>query len=112
MPVALARPVARRQAHEIDPKVREPAGVAQPLPHAGGTGRIERRRIARALALRHGGNVDLGHGSAPRGFNGLGLPHESSAAIFLAWPCRRTSQIVMLARIDTASATHSASGAP
>jgi hypothetical protein len=49
MPVALARPIARRQAHEIDPEISEPAGVAQPLPHAVGTGCVEWRRIARPL---------------------------------------------------------------
>ena len=62
MPVALARPVARRQAHEIDAEIGKPAGVAQPLPHALGAGRVEGRRIARAFAFRHGGDVDLGHG--------------------------------------------------
>jgi hypothetical protein len=43
MPVALARPIARRQVHEIDPEINEPAGVAQPLPHAFGTGCVGRR---------------------------------------------------------------------
>src|SRR5206468_5899334 len=65
MPVALARPVAGGQAHEIDPEVGEPAGVAQALAHALGTGRVEGRRIARAFAFRHGGDVDPGHGSPP-----------------------------------------------
>src|SRR5262245_35029740 len=65
MPVALARPIARRQAHKIDAEVSEPAGVAQALPHALGTGRVEWLRIARAFAFRHGGDVDLGHGDIP-----------------------------------------------
>jgi hypothetical protein len=63
MPVALARPIAGRQAHEIDAEISEPAGIAQPLPHALRTGRIKRRRIARTLAPRHSGNVDLRHSS-------------------------------------------------
>src|SRR5215470_6978725 len=61
MPVALARPAARWQVHEIDPVIRKPAGVAEPLPHALGTGWVEWRRITRAFAFRHGGDVDLGH---------------------------------------------------
>ena len=52
MPVALARPIARRQVHEIDPEIREPAGIAESLPHAFGTGRVELRRIA-VLQLRY-----------------------------------------------------------
>src|SRR5262245_5028657 len=63
MPVALARPVARWQVREIDPEIGKAAGIAQPLPDAAGTGRVELRWIARAFALRHGGDVDLGHAS-------------------------------------------------
>jgi hypothetical protein len=66
MPMALARPVARRQPHEIDPEIGEAARIAQPLPHTFGTGRVELRRIARAFAYRYGGDVDLGHGQAFR----------------------------------------------
>jgi hypothetical protein len=65
MPVALARPVARRQAHEIDPEISDPTSIAQPLPHTVGTGDVEGRRIARAFAFRDGRDVDLGHGSLP-----------------------------------------------
>jgi hypothetical protein len=61
MPVTLARPVARRQAHEIDTVVSKPAGVTQPLPYAFGTGGVEWRRIAGAPAFWYGGDVDLGH---------------------------------------------------
>jgi hypothetical protein len=62
MPVALARPIARRHAREIDPEIREPAGIAQPLPHTFGAGRVELQRIARAFAFLYGGDVDLGYG--------------------------------------------------
>jgi hypothetical protein len=51
MPVALARPIARWQLHEIDPEIRQPAGVAQPLPYAFGTGRVKLRRIAPYLCV-------------------------------------------------------------
>jgi hypothetical protein len=47
--------------HEIDSEIAETAGVTQPLPHTLGTWHIERRRIARAFAFRHGGDADLGH---------------------------------------------------
>jgi hypothetical protein len=40
MPVTLARAIARRQAHDINPKMSKPAGVARPSPHAFGTGRV------------------------------------------------------------------------
>jgi hypothetical protein len=36
MPVALARPIAWRPAHEIDTAVSEPAAVTQPLTNAFG----------------------------------------------------------------------------
>src|SRR5262249_48299759 len=62
MPVALARPIARRQAHEIDAEIREPAGIAKSLPYAFGTWGVELRWIARACAFRHSGDVDLRHG--------------------------------------------------
>ena len=63
MPVALARPIARRQAHQIDAEIGQPAGIAEALADALSTRRVERRRIARAFALRHGGDIDLGHGT-------------------------------------------------
>jgi hypothetical protein len=62
MPVALARPVVRRQVREIDPEIREPASVAQPLPHAFSAGGVKWHRIAGAFAFRHDGDIDLGHG--------------------------------------------------
>src|SRR3954449_3366663 len=75
--------MTRRQAHEIDPEISEAASVAQLLPHAFGTGCVEGRRIARAFAFWHGGNVDLGHGSVPvsdrayaRSAHSLALPSE------------------------------------
>src|SRR5215813_1424053 len=65
MPVTLARPIARRQAHEIDPEICEPAGIAQALPHAFGSRRVELWWIERTFAFRHGGDVDFGHGAVP-----------------------------------------------
>src|ERR1700733_6811610 len=62
MPVALARPIAWRQTHEIDTEISKASGVAQPLTNAFGAGCVEWRRIARALAFRHRVYVDLGHG--------------------------------------------------
>ncbi len=46
MPMALARPSAGRQAHEIDAEVDEAAGVAEPLPDAFGAGRGEGLGVA------------------------------------------------------------------
>src|SRR5215471_6974773 len=62
MPVALARPIPRRQMHEIDAEILEASGIAEPLAHAFGARRVELRRIARASAFRHRGDVDLRHG--------------------------------------------------
>src|SRR6516165_9638410 len=61
MPMALARPVTRRQTHEVNPEVGQSPGITHPLPDALGGGRIELRRIARALPFRHRGDVDLRH---------------------------------------------------
>jgi hypothetical protein len=68
MPMALARPVARRQVHEVESEIREPAGIAQPLPHAFGAGRVELRRIA----------VPLRFGAAAMSILGMaGLPDDA-----------------------------------
>src|SRR5215813_13378372 len=92
MPVTLARPIARRQAHEIDPEICEPAGIAQALPHAFGARRVELWWIERTFAFRHGGDVDFGHGavpchqrsSLPAGVIGYRLPRdEVISALFL-----------------------------
>ena len=61
VPVTLARPVARRQAHEVDAEILDPASIAQPLTYAVDAGRIELRRIARPFAFGYRSDVDLGH---------------------------------------------------
>src|SRR6187401_647529 len=61
VPVALARPAARRQGHEIHAEVAKAARVAQTLPRARRTRRLERRRIIRTFAYWYSGDVDLGH---------------------------------------------------
>src|SRR5262245_24401373 len=65
VPVALARPVARRQVREIDAHIGEPAGVAETLPQALGRGCGEWIGIGRALSRGHRGEVDLRHGGQP-----------------------------------------------
>src|SRR5689334_15309629 len=65
MPVALARPIAWRQTHQIDAKVGKSTGVAEPLANAVSAGRVEGCRIAYAPSLRDRHDVDLGHRSTP-----------------------------------------------
>src|SRR5262245_18838840 len=76
VPVALAGPAAGRQPHQIDAEIAKPARVAQTLPRTCSTGRVEGRRIARALTCGHGGDVDLGHALLLRSNAGNG--HETS----------------------------------
>src|SRR5688572_30037551 len=61
VPVALARPTARRQGHQIHAEIAKPARVAQTPPRARGTRRIERRRITGTLTFWYGGDVDFRH---------------------------------------------------
>src|SRR5262252_2905293 len=61
MPVALAGPAARRQTHQVDAEVLEPARIPQPLARARGTRLIERRRIARAGPDLDAGDIDFRH---------------------------------------------------
>jgi hypothetical protein len=52
-----------------------PKSVSTPAPNAFGTDCVERRRIARAIAFRHDGDVDPGHGS-PAKVSVIALPVE------------------------------------
>src|SRR5580765_5286608 len=61
VPVALARPTTRRQGHEIDAEVPEPARIAQSTTRTSGARGIERRWIARTLTCWNGGYVNLRH---------------------------------------------------
>ena len=65
VPVALTRPVAGRQAHQIDPEIGQPAFIAQPLPYPLSRARIEGRRIARAHALGTAAMSILGMAKLP-----------------------------------------------
>ena len=59
MPMPLARPIAGRQPHEIDPEIRKAAGIPQPLSDARGAWIVEWGGIAGAFVFRYGCNVDL-----------------------------------------------------
>src|SRR6185436_17317065 len=51
----------RRQGHEIDAEVLEPARIAQSTTRTSGARGIERRWIARTLTCWNGGYVNLRH---------------------------------------------------
>src|SRR6185503_360184 len=61
VPVALARPATRRQGRQVDAEIAKPARVAKTPARALCTRRIERRRIARSLTCRYGGDIDFWH---------------------------------------------------
>src|SRR5690606_1780712 len=61
MPMAPARPGARRQAQQVDPELGQAGGIAQAHALARGAGRIVGRRIAAARADRKLLDIDLLH---------------------------------------------------
>jgi hypothetical protein len=62
VPVALAGPHAGLEGQEVDPKIGQPARIAQPRAMAVAAGNVMGRGITCAGADRRGGNLDLRHG--------------------------------------------------
>src|ERR1700722_6964751 len=61
VPMALARPAAGRQGHQIDAEIAKSARHAQAPARTCRARRIERRRGSNTLTRGQGGYVDLGH---------------------------------------------------
>src|SRR5688572_12989744 len=61
VPVALARPAAGRQGHQVDAEVAQATGVTEAPPRSCRARRIERRWISRTLSCGDRGNVYLWH---------------------------------------------------
>src|SRR5690606_9176831 len=61
MPVALAGPDAGVEGDQVDAERGQARGIAQLQPAAAAARQVVRRRIARALSLRRGFEVDLAH---------------------------------------------------
>lgn len=66
VPVALARPAAGRQRHQVDAEILQPAGIAEAAAGAPGARLVEGGRVTGAFADGDGLHVDLGHGRASR----------------------------------------------
>jgi hypothetical protein len=82
VPVALARPRARRQAQQVDAELGQPGRVAEPGAGARPARLVEGRRIERADGRCQGGDVDaLCHGCGPSAAFVVRL-----RAGFAAWP--------------------------
>ncbi|MNL80042.1 hypothetical protein D3C87_2067840 [compost metagenome] len=60
--MALAAPLAGRQAHQVDAELVKTGRVAQGPPPAIAAGRVVRRRIIGPDMKRRGVDIDLGHG--------------------------------------------------
>ena len=61
VPVALARPLAGRQAQQVDAELGQAGGVAEQQPLAPLAGRVIGRRIAGSGAAGGLGGIDPGH---------------------------------------------------